>query len=338
MPKINIEVILHDVPEEDINIKVDVHNAGAESIPIISRVIPERKGPMFLHFMQSLIEDLELSNLRTAEAYRHARNHLRAYLSGEDIEIHNFNSDFVEGYELYLKRKKLSLNTISFHLRVLRAVYNKAVERDMTNNLRPFRHVYTGVAKTTKRAISIQELKEIKNYHTTDSSVMYARNMFLFSFYTRGMSFVDMAYLKCSDIHNGWLTYQRQKTGQTIVLKWEKSMEDIVESLPASTPPYLLPIIHSCNGKERNQYRYKQDEVNRNLKIIAQDISLNSNLTMYVTRHSWASIAEDCGLPVNLISMGLGHTTEKTTKIYLETLKQNKIDEANAKIIDLLND
>ena len=133
------------------------------------------------------------------------------------------NQETIEAYEAYLKKNgRLSLNTISFYMRILRAVYNRAVEKELTTQRFPFRHVYTGIEKTIKRAIPQPIIRQIKEKELlTGSSVDYARDMFLFSFYTRGMSFVDMAYLKKKDLHNGILTYRRKKTGQQLSIKWE---------------------------------------------------------------------------------------------------------------------
>ena len=86
-----------------------------------------------------------------------------------------------------------------------------------------FRHVYTGVDKTVKRAIPIKSIKALKEMDLAMNSALdFARDMFLFSFYTRGMSFVDMAYLKKTNLQNGILTYRRRKTGQELSIKWEK--------------------------------------------------------------------------------------------------------------------
>ncbi len=106
-------------------------------------------------------------------------------------------------------------------MRILRAVYNLAAEKGLTENRNPFRHVYTGIDKTAKRAISLKDIRRIKNL---DLSMRpnwdFARDMFMLSFYTRDMSLIDMAYLKKRDLQNGILAYRRRKTGQTLHLKW----------------------------------------------------------------------------------------------------------------------
>ena len=119
----------------------------------------------------------------------------------------------------------------------------------------------------------------------------YARDMFMFSFYSRGMSFVDMAFLKKTDIQYGFLTYRRKKTGQLLSIKWEQCMQDIIQRYPCDDSIYLLPIVNSTKDNERTQYRSRQRAINNNLKKIAKNLGLDCNLTMYVARHSWASAA-----------------------------------------------
>ena len=137
-------------------------------------------------------------------------------------------------------------------MRNLRAVYNRAVEKGLTPQNNPFRHVYTGVDKTVKRAIPIKAIKALKELDLSmKPSLDFARDMFMFSFYTRGMSFVDMAYLKKTDLQNGILTYRRRKTGQELSIKWEKCMAEIIAKYPENQTDFLLPIIKK-KGNGRN--------------------------------------------------------------------------------------
>ena len=154
------------------------------------------------------------------------------------------DSDMMVAYEAYLKRNGVSPNTSSFYMRNLRAVYNRAVEKGLVEQKFPFKHVYTGVEKTAKRAIPLMAVRKIKELDLSSSPALdFARNMFLFSFYTRGMSFVDMAYLRKKDLNNGILSYRRRKTGQQLFIKWEKCMQEIADKYNTEYSTYLLPVI-----------------------------------------------------------------------------------------------
>lgn len=166
-----------------------------------------------------------------------------------------------------------------------------------------------------------------------DTSLDFARDMFLFSFYTRGMSFIDMAYLKKKDLHNEVLIYRRRKTGQQLFIRWEKCMQDIVDKYGPTPTEYLLPIIQH-QKEELKQYRNALHLINHKLRKISKILELPSHITMYVARHSWASIAKSQNIPIGVISEGMGHNSESTTRIYLASLDNSIIDKANRMIIN----
>ena len=202
-------------------------------------------------------------------------------------------------YEAYLKNNGVSPNSSSFYMRNLRAVYNRAVEKELTSQCFPFKHVYTGVDKTVKRAVPLKVIKKIKEMDFSMNPSF---------FYTRGMSFIDMAYLRKKDLQNGVLSYRRRKTGQQLFIKWEKCMQEIVDKYDTSQSNYLLPIIKPFGEiDERKQYIYAAHNINRCLKIIGKELGLSVSLTLYVARHAWARVRSwdypyrsPCMLPVTL--------------------------------------
>lgn len=290
-------------------------------------------------FMQVNIASLkESGKLRTSETYRSTLNSFMKFMNGKDVMLSSMDEELMLRYETYLKEQGSSLNTISFYMRILRATYNRAVEKGVTRQRFPFKHVYTGVEKTVKRAISYKKIRQLKEMDLSHSQTMeFARDMFMFSFYTRGMSFVDMAFLKKTDLNDGILTYRRKKTNQLLSIRWEKCMQDIVDKYPGNFSTYLLPIITQVKKDERLQYKNSICLVNRRLKEIGKKLGLLHPLTMYVARHSWASIARGKHIPLSVISEGMGHDSEKTTLIYLASLDTTVIDKANRVILrDLL--
>lgn len=273
---------------------------------------------------------------RTSETYAAALKSFMAFREGADVPLDGMDSELMLMYEAYLREKGVGMNTTSFYMRILRAVYNRAVDKGLAEQRLPFRHVYTGVEKTVKRAVPIKVVKALKELDLPrESSLELTRDMFLFSFYTRGMSFVDMAYLRKSDLQNGVLTYRRRKTGQQLCIKWERCMEEIVRKYPSGSSGYLLPIIKE-QGNERKQYDNGLHLVNYRLKDLSRMLRLPRPLTMYVARHSWASAAKAKHVPLSVISEGMGHDSEKTTQIYLASLEASVVDKANKKILDLL--
>ncbi len=287
-------------------------------------------------FMQGVILQLKrLNRIRTSETYSATLASYMKFREGKDILLCEMDGESMMLYEAWLKGNCACPNTISFYMRILRAVYNRAVEKELTEQRYPFKHVYTGIDKTVKRAVSLKTIKRIKELDLTlKPHLDYARDMFLFSFYTRGMSFIDMAYLKKSDLKNGILMYRRRKTGQQLTIKWEKYMEEIITKYEGcSSTQYLLPIITKSNADERTQYQNALYRVNVALKAVARLVNLPMPLTMYCARHSWASIAKSKNIPISVISEGMGHDSEETTRIYLASLDTSVIDKANSLIL-----
>ena len=286
----------------------------------------------FFNFMDSVIGQLKrLNRERTSETYSAALSSFMHFRRNKDVQLDDMDADLMMEYEAWLKTKDVSLNTISFYMRILRATYNRAVEKGLTVQKHPFKHVYTGMDKTRKRAISLKDIKRIKEIDLSGKPHWeLARDMFLFSFYTRGMSFIDMAYLKKSDLKNGILSYRRHKTGQQLHIKWENCMEAIVARYAAGcSDEYLLPILKLPSKKLRSQYKSTLFRINKYLKEIAKLCGIATPLTMYVSRHSWASIAKSKNIPISVISEGMGHDSEETTRIYLASLDGSVIDKAN---------
>lgn len=291
----------------------------------------------FVSFARGQIAMLRrVGRARTADTYTTTLNSFVRFLGGRDVMLEDVEPSLMAEYEGSLKAGGLSQNTSSFYMRNLRAIYNRAVDKGFTEQRNPFRYVYTGIGKTVKRALPLAAVRRIKDADLTFCERFeLARDLFLFSLYTRGMSFVDMAYLRKADLRNGVLSYRRHKTGQRLAVKWERCMQEIVDKYNSDNSRYLLPIITS-RGDEWVQYKNMAHKVNRNLKTLGCLLNIPVPLTMYVARHTWASVAHSKNIPLAVISEGLGHDSEKTTRIYLAALDTATIDKANRLILNSL--
>lgn len=290
------------------------------------------------NYLHSAIAHLrQMGRERTAETYTSALRSFMTYTEGRDLPLDGLSSALMERYEAWLRSRGVRMNSSSFYLRILRAVYNRAVEDGLTPQRHPFAHVYTGVEKTAKRAVPLKTIKALKRLDLTGKPrLALARDLFLFSFYTRGMSFVDMAYLRRGQLQRGLLTYRRRKTGQELSIRWERCMQQIVEKYSTDCMgDYLLPIIRR-EGDERRQYTNTLHVVNQRLKRLSEQLRLPRPLTMYVARHSWASAARQRHVPLSVISEGMGHDSEATTQIYLASLETTAVDDANRMLLSLL--
>ncbi|WP_245904149.1 tyrosine-type recombinase/integrase [Dysgonomonas alginatilytica] len=259
---------------------------------------------------------------RTARAYRTAARGLIAFNAGRDLPLKHLNSCLIKDFENDMKHKGKTLNTISFYMRNLRAIYNKAIacKRIADTGQNPFSDVYTGVQKTRKRSLTMDQLKTLNDLDLSlgsgttagakeGSSVRdqeifrgldAARRLFLFCFHARGMSFVDLAYLRKENIQGKRIRYYRKKTGGLIELKITPVMQEIIHSFSLQTRDslYIFPILVSPHKPLRLQYESGLRLQNNRLKRLARLAGIHSAVSTHVSRHSWASAAKKENLPV----------------------------------------
>lgn len=304
---------------------------------IVSEYNKQPDCPTLFNFIRSMVtKKTAAKRYGTAKTYRDSLASFSSFRNGKDITFDDLNEDIINQYEAWMKNKGLKRNSSSCYLRTFKTLYLKAVDMGLTEDRDIFRHVFTGFATTTKRAISIDAIKAIRKLNLENNPALaFARDMFMLSLYLQGMAFVDIAYLKKSDIRNGQLQYSRKKTGQALTISWEKPMQEIVDAYSHLTKdtPYLLPVITTQDGTERKQYEKAEHNVNRNLKKIGEMAGLHIPLTTYVARHSWASIMRDMGNDITVVSKGLGHEDIKTTQIYLSTIDTAVVTRANKRFL-----
>ncbi len=277
---------------------------------------------------------------KTSQSYNCALRSFLRFRNGEDISLRHLNSTIVKEYQRYLKRKDLLPNTVSFYMRILRLLYNRAVQEDIMEPTNPFRGIHTRIERTEKRAVEPSVLRQLASLDLSYSPMLaLSRDLFLFSFYARGMSFVDMTYLRKNCLHDGFLVYYRRKTGQRIAIRLEDCLSDIIRRYADVTEgsPYLLPIFSPSNPRPIEiQHRNAILMQNKRLREISYLLRLHRPLTTYVSRHSWATIAKRSRIPIAIISEGMGHESQHTTQIYLDTLDSSLIDQANRIVISVL--
>lgn len=291
---------------------------------------------VFAFMQEQVLKKETMMRQGSAMTYGNAYRRFKEFRRDVDLPFDELTAGMIEQYEAWLINRRLKPNTIRFYLRTLKAIFGKAISEGVLSNKKLFSRVRLSFVSTAKRAICEKELKAIERLSLPDGSAMaFARDIFMFSFYMRGMPFVDIAYLRKTDLKNGTLSYCRKKTNQHLTIAWEKAQQQIVDRYAHLTESskYMFPIISKDDGTEYEQYRRAQENVNNNLKKIGKMIGLKMPLTAYVARHTWASIARDMNISVAIISEGMGHRSYKTTQVYLSTIDTSQVNDANRKII-----
>ena len=289
-----------------------------------------------LDFMKNQIQLMRNANrLGTAQNYEKTMKNFAEFLGGVNLPFSSMTEQLIADYNAFLVQRGMVRNSISFYMRIMRAVYNKAVRQKLVEQSHPFTEVYTGIDRTRKRAVSesvITQLYKLKLAEGTPLAL--ARDIFIFSYCTRGMAFVDIAYLKKENIQNGVLCYARRKTGQLLSVRIEPSIQRIIDRYSSALSPYVFPILTSTETKQAyEEYQVAINNHNRLLRRLSKMLPVGCILTSYTSRHSWATAARNHNVPISVISAGMGHTSEQTTQIYLTMLENSVIDDANQRLI-----
>ena len=323
-----MQCIIHDKEMDGVSYSVDDLANEIQQLPTSQSV--------FTFFRKQIAKKEQMQCVGTKNNYTNAVNRFIEFRNQKDLTFSQMTADMMEMYQAWLWNRGVGQNTVSFYLRTLRTLHHKAVEAGQATSNDIFAHVQTANVRTAKRAISVKDIRKIEKLDLPrGSSLDKARDMFLFSFYLRGMAFVDMAFLKKSDLKCGMVSYNRRKTHQNLNIEWIKPMQAIIDKYAEQTKdsPYMLPILTGKETSPYTQYRKVEYNTNYNLKKIGKMIGLKIPLTTYVARHTWASIALHMNIPIATISEGMGHNSYKTTQIYLESIDVATINEANKRII-----
>lgn len=275
----------------------------------------------------------------TARAFRSTMRSLKKYIGNRVIAFTDVDSHFVKGYEEFLYDRHVKQNTVGFYLRNLRTIYNLADESGIAVGEDAFRRVRIKTIKTLKRALKQDVVEKIALIDLSDDIKLdKARDLFMFSFYTRGMSFVDIIYLRHTDMVDGVIYYRRQKTHQLMEVAITEPLQKLITKY-YTDDTYVLPFINQGDQETiYKRYLATYGTLYRSLNLLKKRLRLSTPLTTYVARHSWATIAKEQGASTSIISEGLGHTSEKTTSIYLKEFDRSVIDKINEKIVSFSDD
>lgn len=234
-------------------------------------------------FMERLIEVLTREQRDgTAHVYQSTLNRLRSFMEGREITFHQLTPEWLMRFEKKLLADQLTWNTISTYMRTLRSVYNQAVECEIAPYIpRLFNKVYTGVDSKVKRAVRPETMRKLMLEETAlDAQQAFGRDMFVLLFLFRGMSFVDLAYLRRCDLQGNVITYHRHKTGRRLSIAVTKEAMEIIRrnENPDPQSPFLFPIIEHPGRNEYRQYTNKLRTLNYRLMQVARTLKLRSVL------------------------------------------------------------
>ncbi|MGM9700962.1 MAG: tyrosine-type recombinase/integrase [Prevotella sp.] len=299
-----------------------------------------KKNVLHVSFVQAARREIETARNdgrhSTANNYETALRSLLRYAERRELMLTDITPNLIDGYQRWLKMRRIGLGTISCYMRSLRSLYNKVAQLNgYTPSAQPFAVAYTGIPRTVKRSITEDDIRKLMRVRLRKGTLMvFARDIFLFSFYCLGMPFVDVAFLRWSQIRNGFICYYRRKTHQQIRVPLEPEMLEIIGRYHTKGSDLVFPILTNGDGSGAYaEYLRRLSQYNHALRRIARRAGIQANLTSYVVRHTWASMAFRQHVDLSLIAKALGHENPQTTLIYIRGLEDNQLAEANRELL-----
>ncbi len=270
----------------------------------------------------------------TRLTYERTLKHIETFIgTDQSNNLDEVNKAWLTAFDNYLAQSNPSPNARALHFRNLRAVFNYAIDEELTGNY-PFRRFKIKTVKTAKRNLTTEELREVFNYAVEDWQIIY-RDMFKLSFMLMGVNFADLLNLTKSEMRSGRIEFNRHKTARLYSMKIEPEAKELIEKYAGKE--YLLSIMDG-----RKDYVQFIRQTNHALKCIGtksvkghapKGEPLFPRLTTYWARHTWATIAASLDIPKETIAAALGHGGNTVTDIYID-FDRRKVDEANRKVLD----
>ena len=276
----------------------------------------------------------------TAHVYKNAIFSFSKFCGTSNVSFRQITRERLRRYGQYLYECGLKPNTISTYMRMLRSIYNRGVEAGSAPYVpRLFHDVYTGVDVRQKKALPAGELHRLLYEDPKSERLRRTQTIAALMFQFCGMSFADLAHLEKSALDQSVLRYNRIKTKTPMSVEVLDTARGMINQLRSNQEPipdcpdYLFDIL--CGNKKRKDeraYREYQSALrrfNNCLKDLARALRLNSPVSSYTLRHSWATTAKYRGVPIEMISESLGHKSIKTTQIYLKGFELRERTEVN---------
>lgn len=333
-------------------------------LDVKDKIAPSSHAQSFYEYGEKLVKDLrKAERIGTARSYEGTLSILKTFNKGNSIEknkggnpkkkflldykglnkkvsdlsFEEINYGFLKSFETYHLSFGNGFNSLSVYLRNIRSIYNQAIKEGLADrNHYPFQHYKIRSVPTEKRALETEWLKTIISLKLNAEDACFdERNFFVASYMMYGMNFTDMAYLKKSDIGSERINYRRRKTSKLYDIKISDGLRAILHHYINEDPSssYVFPILKREGAMlQSRDIQWARKRYNKNLKELASLCGINKNLTSYVSRHSFATQAMLNQVPLNAISAMLGHSSLKTTQIYLDSLPTKTLDDYNALI------
>lgn len=323
-------------------------NFKKESRPFSSEVfferfnLREKQTTLFEVYTEVILELDRKEKVNTANIYKNSINVLSEFCGKRQISLYDVNYRFLKNFEAFLFQKGNTGGGVHHHMRCVRAIMNESIRRGyLDSEGYPFSTQFNKKgyslshlkSKATPRALSSEDMTKVKNLDIKSyPHLILSYDLFMFSYYARGMNFSDIAMLKWSHIYNGRINYNRSKTSKSLNQKINGPIEEILRQYKCNNSEYVFPILkeyHETGAQQKHRIKKCLKKLNGDLKEIGGICEIAIDLTSYVARHTYATTLKQKGLSIEVISEAMGHSELSTTKAYLEKFSNEVLDKTD---------
>lgn len=308
---------------------------------IFGKTSPSEESKKFVNYLEDFISTK--SNKGTLSLYNTTKRKILNF--DKDCTFETIDKKWLLNFEKHLIDSGLKINAYALHLRNIRAVFNYAIDEELTTSY-PFRKFRIKKEETSKRCLTIEQLRMFREYPCENHQKRY-RDIFILIFYLIGINIGDLLELKPGNLVNGRIEYHRKKTHKLYSIKVEPEAMEIINRYKGVN--YLLNIMdeyqdyqnftHRMNLvlKQIGEVKLVEKKIKGKKRITKEYKPLFAHISSYWARHTWATIAASLDIPKETISEALGHEIgSNITSIYIK-FDRKKVDEANRKVIDYIN-
>jgi len=329
----DIRRMVTEIEDVIIDLKKTKESFGFDEIK--SSLTKKNQRMSVFDFLDQYIDRLnQMGKYGNRDTYKDLKSNLLKFRGCRDFAFEEITYAFLIRYEEFMISRGNKTNTAGNRLRTLRALINKAINEGLVHErFYAFKKFKIKKGKTQHKALSESEILKIEKFECDNNQLTWARNIFLFSFYCQGMNVADLIFVKYDNIQatgsEQILYYQRRKTGQILNIKIHEKLRNLMNLMKRTDDQeYIVPIPNE-SVRTFEKYDSITSWLNTLLKRIGKELSLSITLTSNVARHSYATIAREKGIDINIISQALAHTNETTTRIYIDSISNDTVAKAN---------
>lgn len=302
--------------------------SGGSAVNITKKQNSESFFDFALNYIEQFNNEVQFNTFRSYETKLHK---IRQFTK-TDIKLTDITMEWLRNYETFLKDLGNGEGTRWCDLKTIRAIINGAIREDkLPITANPFLRYKIKAGTGQKARLSETEIQKLRDVELTGNHAI-ARDLFILAFNLRGTRISDMLLLSSDQIESGRINFVMAKTGKSMSIKLTPEAQVIVDRY--NTGGLLFPFLKNTDSELKLRISSATAYLNKLLKEVSGKSGIDKHISTHVARHSWSQIAKNKGVPSAHIQNSLGHSSLRTTEMYLRDLDNIELDSVNSLVTD----